>query len=98
MDKGRILALLDAAEMLHQVTARRLVLAERDADRLAIDLELMTPEKPQVVRSFTDLPKCTKRSFGSADAATRSYSGSHTVKAYQCPRCSKYHLTKSAYA
>ena len=98
MKTERIFRLLDAAEMLHRATVRRAELAERDTERLAIELELLTPETSMPIKSFTDLAPCKKRPFGSPETAVRAYSGSHPIKAYKCPRCQKWHITKKHYA
>lgn len=95
----RILALLEAAEMLHGITVRRAVLAENDAERAWSELEATAPEKPTVARSFTEAFKCRKRPFGSENAAMRAnQTNGHTIRAYVCPACRQWHVTKKDYA
>lgn len=99
MRTERILRLLDAVEMLHSMTEKRAALAENDAERAWSELEAMAPEKPAVARSFAEAFKCPKRPFGSETAALRaSATNGHTVRAYQCPACKKWHITKKDFA
>ena len=99
-------ALLTQAFHVAQRDKTRLALAERDTERLAIELEALaakptrTPAKPKPAQ-----PRhCGKRWYKSEAAAkAASASLAHTVRTYRCPDCSTraedvFHFTKRDYA
>lgn len=92
--------LLTLAQAVAKRDATRLRLAENDSDRLSAEIEALRHKptrtsakpKPQII-------KCTKRPFDSEAAAVRSCTQlKHTVKAYPCPHCLKWHITKADFA
>jgi hypothetical protein len=95
--KLAILCLLDEAEEVAARDRLRLQLAERDAERAASELDNVRPKR--AVKRFQWPPSaktCAKRPFGSEAAALRSCATlGHTVRAYKCPDCKSYHITKN---
>lgn len=79
---------------------KALRLAERDVERLSTEMEVIRARaRPKTERQKLEpVILCAKRSFGSEDAALKSCATlGHTVRAYECPHCRKWHITKQVY-